>query len=382
MIEKVRLGDIGVIITGNTPKTSDIENYSSDDICFIKPSDIFEDEITNIKETEFYISEYARDKARILPIGSVLVTCIGIIGKVAINRIECAFNQQINAIIPDVTKCITNYLVYAILHQKNNMQSIANAPVVPILNKTQFSDIKICLPKIEEQQYIASVLNKVADLINKRKQQLEKLDEIIKSRFVEVFGDCQNHRKLEEYSLLITKGASPKWQGVNYCDEGTLFITSENVREGYLDLSKKKYLDNKINDIQPRSALKRNDVLINIVGASIGRAAVYDCDELANINQAVALVRVDFLHINQMYLMTYLNLPQVIELYSKMKKGGARDNLSLKNISDLPIPSAPIELQNQFADFVAQVDKSKVEIQKGLDKLELLKKALMQKYFG
>ena len=243
-------------------------------------------------------------------------------------------------------------------------------------------EIEIPEYSMEEQNSIVAQLQKIDTLSSLRKQQLLKLDELVKSRFVELFGECEEHKRLEEFAFLITKGASPKWQGVDYCEEGTLFITSENVREGYLDLSKRKYLDDKINEIQPRSMLKRNDILINIVGASIGRAAVYDCDEVANINQAVALVRVDYSQINQIYLMTFLNSSQAIEMYGKMKKGGARDNLSLQNIADLQIPVADMEHQNQFASFVERTDKSKFEIQKSLEKLETLKKALMQKYFG
>ena len=243
-------------------------------------------------------------------------------------------------------------------------------------------DFAIQEQPLEYQQQIVARLDKITELIALRKEQLAKLDELVKSRFIELFGKCKEQKRLEEYAPLITKGASPKWQGVDYCEEGTLFVTSENVREGYLDLSKRKYLDDKINEIQPRSILKRNDILINIVGASIGRAAVYDCDEAANINQAVALVRVDYSQINQTYLMTFLNSPQAIEMYGKMKKGGARDNLSLQNIADLQIPIAPIELQKQFAAFVEQTDKSKFVIQQSHDKLELLKKSLMQEYFG
>ena len=238
------------------------------------------------------------------------------------------------------------------------------------------------LPDFETQAKIVANIRKATELITLRKEQLAKLDQLVKSRFIELFGGCGEHKRLEEYAALITKGASPKWQGVDYCGEGTLFVTSENVREGYMDLSKRKYLDDKINEIQPRSMLKRNDILINIVGASIGRAAVYDCDEVANINQAVALVRIDYSQINQIYLMTFLNSPQAIEMYGKMKKGGARDNLSLQNIADLQIPVAPIELQNQFAAFVEETDESKLAIQQSLDKLELLKKSLMQEYFG
>ncbi len=118
----IKIGDIGKILTGNTPKTSETENYNSDDICFVKPSDIPENNISYINDSEFYISETARSKARILPTQSVLVTCIGIIGKVAINQVECAFNQQINAIIPDLKKCLPNYLAYAIQYRKEQMQ--------------------------------------------------------------------------------------------------------------------------------------------------------------------------------------------------------------------------------------------------------------------
>lgn len=377
-----RLGELGQIITGNTPKTTDAENYKSNDIAFIKPSDMHENELAVLSEAEFYISEHAREKARILSPGCILVTCIGIVGKVALNNIECAFNQQINAIVPDIKRCDTKYIAYAIQSQKHRLQDIANAAVVPILNKTQFSGIEIPLPPIEEQYKIATVLDKVSDLIAKRRQQLDKLDKLVKSRFIELFGGCENYKCLKEYAILITKGASPKWQGVDYCEEGTLFVTSENVREGYLDLSKRKYLDDIINEIQPRSMLKQNDVLINIVGASIGRAAVYDCDEIANINQAVALVRVDYSKINQTYLMTFLNSPQATEMYGIMKKGGARDNLSLQNIADLQIPVVSIELQTEFASFVKQVDKSKLAVQQGLQELEILKKSLMQQYFG
>ena len=272
------------------------------------------------------------------------------------------------------------YLAYALEHM--NLSKYYLGAAIPHIYFKDYCSETLPNHTPEEQAHISHVLGLVSNLIFFRKQQLAKLDELVKSQFIEMFGECEEHKRLEEYANLITKGASPKWQGVDYCEEGTLFVTSENVREGYLDLSKRKYLDNKINEIQPRSMLKRNDILINIVGASIGRATVYDCDEVANINQAVALVRVDYSQINQTYLMTFLNSPQAIEMYGKMKKGGARDNLSLQNIADLQIPVASIDLQNQFAAFVEQTDKSKFEIQESLEKFETLKKALMQKYFG
>ena len=91
---------------------------------------------------------------------------------------------------------------------------------------------------------------------------------------------------------------------------------------------------------------------------------------------------VHYSQINQKFLMTFLNSPQAIEMYGKMKKGGARDNLSLQNIAELQIPIAPKSLQNQFATFVEQVDKSKVAVQKALDEAQTLFDSLMQEYFG
>lgn len=252
---------------------------------------------------------------------------------------------------------------------------------MPRLGTKVLLDKDIPLPSLEEQRRIAALLDKVSGLIAQRRAQLDKLDLLVKTRFMEMFGGDRPTEHLECFSTLITKGASPRWQGIDYEENGTLFITSENVQAGYIDFKKRKYLNNKINEIQPRSILRRNDILINIVGASIGRAAVFESDELANINQAVALVRIDSKKLNLKFLITFLNSSQALELYSAMKKGGARDNLSLKNIADLPIPIIPITLQKQFADYIFKTDKAKLTIQQSLDKLETLKKTLMQQYF-
>lgn len=274
------------------------------------------------------------------------------------------------------------YLYYFLEQYVETLRKESIGGVIKYIKLGNLTETTIPLPPLEEQHHIAALLDKVSDLIAKRQAQLDKLDELVKARFVEMFVDYGHTERLEHFATLITKGASPKWQGIDYEEKGTLFITSENVQAGYVDFGKRKYLNNQINQIQPRSILRRNDVLINIVGASIGRAAIFESDELANINQAVALVRVDTKQLNLQFLITFLNSSQALELYSKMKKGGARDNLSLKNIADLPIPVVPITLQGQFSDYILQIDKSKLTIQQSLDKLEVLKKALMQQYFG
>lgn len=149
---KKRISDIGKVITGNTPSTSNKENYSSEDYCFVKPSDIGKEGVTHICETEYHVSSIAYQNARQLPKGSVLTTCIGIIGKVGILHQEAMCNQQINAVIPLTSTITSTYLSFCILNLRSILESMANAPVVPIINKGDFSSIQIPVPPITTQE--------------------------------------------------------------------------------------------------------------------------------------------------------------------------------------------------------------------------------------
>ena len=274
----------------------------------------------------------------------------------------------------------TKYLYYFMKKYLKILRNQSIGGVIKYIKLANITEAIIPIYSKEEQEEIVNNLSKVEQILNIKNKQMEELQKFIKSQFVEMFGNIKIYKRLSDYSILITKGASPKWQGINYKRKGTLFITSENVREGYIDISKPKYLENKINEILPRSILRKEDILINIVGASIGRAAKYNYEYLANINQAVALVRTK--NINNIFLLTYLNSEQAIKMYNDMKKGGARENLSLKNISDLKIPKATLALQNQFSEIVKQIDKQKFEIEKSLKETQELYESLMEKYFG
>ncbi len=164
--------------------------------------------------------------------------------------------------------------------------------------------------------------------------------------------------RLDNLCELITKGSSPKWQGVNYVESGngTLFITSENVRNYFVSLEKSKYVEDKFNQIEPRSILKNNDILMNIVGASIGRTAIYESNEIANINQAVCLIRIvaQSTLINLTYLLHFFNSPICISFMFDKQVDNARANLSMGNISKFPIPLPPLAEQHRI---VAKVDE-------------------------
>lgn len=189
-----KLGEVGTVITGSTPPTKDESNYSYKDYCFVKPSDISNETLSLIYETEAYISEKAYSKSRKLPKGSVLTTCIGIIGKVGILKVDATCNQQINAIIPK-SDINSEFLAYGLISRKRYMQGIANAPVVPIINKKEFSDIDIPVPPLPEQEKIVAELDCLSGIIEKKRQQLKELDALAQSIFYEMFGDPVTNEK-------------------------------------------------------------------------------------------------------------------------------------------------------------------------------------------
>ena len=379
-----KLGELGKIITGNTPKTSDAQNYESNDICFVKPSDFTDNEITEIHQSEFYISEYAKDKARVLPTDSILVTCIGIIGKVAINKVPCAFNQQINAIVPEKKVCDPRYVAYAIQNMQPQMQSTANAAVVPILNKTQFLNIEVPLLPIGEQKRIACNLNKIDKLISLRKQQLAKLDELVKARFVEMFGDPSNNpmgwkkQNFEDIALLITDGEHMTPQRTN---KGIYLLSARNILNHTIQLDDVDYIDEEeYGRIARRIVPQQGDVLVSCSG-SIGRCCVVPSELKFQMVRSVALIRFNNT-INPIFAEWLIATDELQKQIYTSATQSSQANLFQGKIRKLCGYVPPLSLQNQFATFVERVDQQKQTVQQSLEKLELMKKALMQEYFG
>ncbi len=383
---KVKLGDIGAILTGNTPKTSDGKNYISKDINFIKPSDIDEDKITNISTSDYFISELAKNDARILPVGSILVTCIGIIGKVGINSIECAFNQQINAIIPDTRKCNNKFLAYAIQFKKNELQQLANAPVVPILNKTQFSNIQICLPLIEKQNKIVAILDMINEIINKRQQQLKKLDELVKSRFIEMFGSFPENSKNWKICTIKEIVSDVRYGTSRAAVDGGKYpyLRMNNITyDGELDLTDLKYIDIPDKELE-KCTVKCGDVLFNRTNSKelVGKTCVYNRNDTMVLAGFIIRIRVNE-NILPVFLAMFLNMDFSKTMLKEMCKSAiGQANINATELQKIRIILPPIELQEEFVKFKNQTGKSKLEIKKSLDKLEILKKSLMQEYFS
>ena len=160
--------------------------------------------------------------------------------------------------------------------------------------------------------------------------------------------------RLETITELITKGSSPKWQGVSYTDNpnDVLFITSENVGSFKILLDSEKYVEKKFNEIEPRSILTHNDILMNIVGASIGRTAIFNMNRNANINQAVCLIRVINNSMLLSYLLNFFNSDICLSYMFDKQVDNARANLSMGNIAKFVLPIPPLNEQKRIVEHI------------------------------
>lgn len=273
-----------------------------------------------------------------------------------------------------------DYLCYSLMFR--DVSSIVNGATRQKLTQADMREIEIPLPALNEQHVIVDNLNKIFTLISLRKQQLSKLDELVKSRFVELFGDPVNNSKglpeltlpeLGEFGRGVSKHRprnDPKLLGGKYpliqtgeVANSELYITSyENT---YSELGLKQ------------SKMWQAGTLCITIAANIAKTAILTFD--ACFPDSVVGFKAND-RTNNIFIHYWFSFFQAI--LEAQAPESAQKNINLKILSELKIIVPPIEQQNEFVAFVEQTDKSKFEIQKSLEKLETLKKALMQKYFG
>ena len=222
----------------------------------------------------------------------------------------------------------------------------------------------IPLPPLLEQKRIADILDKADAIRRKRRDVIEIIAGSYKSLFLSMFGDpVENHRQLPvktiaELTTRISKGESPKWQGYDYQDDGVQFITSENVRWGYLDTTTPKFVPHAFHTKLARSQLAKNDLLINLVGASVGRSALVPESELpANVNQAVAVVSLDQKQMLPTFLLHQLLNDRMQRVLLGNAVESARANISLTNIRDTRVIVPDIDEQRTWDSTVFRITK-------------------------
>lgn len=264
---------------------------------------------------------------------------------------------------------------------ENSMTGSSGHRRVP---KYFFDKYKVYVPDIDIQKRIAQVLYRSKELIRQRDNQIEILDKLRESIFNYMFGRDKNFEnvKLGKFTTHVSSGVTPKGGQKVYTVEGIPFIRSQNVIMNKIVYDNISYIPTEIHESMSRSKVLKNDVLLNITGASIGRVAVYKGqDNMANVNQHVCIIRLKN-DLKPVYVCNYIATNEFQNKIKGMNSGATREALNYNQIKNFVIPKPPIELQNQFAEIVNKIEKEKELLKQSLEQLETNFKALEQKAFN
>ena len=331
-------------------------------------------------------------KGTVLPPKTVVFAKIGEalrLNRRAITNCYCLVDNNAMGILADNTVLDELYFYYFMCSV--DLQHYCESTTVPSVRKTRIAEIEIPLPSLEEQRRIATVLDKVSDLITKRRAQLDKLDLLVKSRFVEMFGDPETNPMnwpIVEIGA-ITKTIDSGWSGNGTQREkkvGEIAVLKVSaVTKGYFIPEESKVLDDQQN-IKKYVFPQKGDLLFSRANTKemVGATAIIreDYPELILPDK---LWKIRFSDTTNVVYMKYILSSKAIRnKFSDASTGtsGSMYNVSMEKFKAIQIPMPGTSIQHQFASFVESVEQSKLTIQQSLDKLEMLKKALMQQYFG
>lgn len=296
---------------------------------------------------------------------------------------KCWVNNHAHVLKPKAGLNV-DYLCYSLMFY--DVSDIVNGATRQKLNQAAMRKMQIPLPPLEEQKRIADILDKASNLIDLRKQQLEKMDLLIKSKFVDIFGDTVTNPKGWEKGTIrdvvsdVKYGTSaPSVENGKY-----IYLRMNNITyDGHLDLSSIKYINVSDNAFE-KYVVRKGDILFNRTNSKelVGKTCVFKEDIDMIIAGYIIRVRANE-KVNSEYLSAVLNSKYGKNtLFDMCKAIVGQANINAQELQNIKILIPPIELQNQFATFVEQVEKQKAVMQQSLEKMETNYKALMQEYFG
>ena len=377
-----KLGEVCTIVSGSTPKTS-VASYWDGNIKWITSAELNEDTFY-IMDSVRHITEEGKEKTGLsyLPTGTVILSSRAPIGKTAIAGCEMCCNQGFKNLI--CSDAIYNEYLYFFLKSKtDHLNSLGRGATFKEISKSIVESIEIPLPEVNQQKEIAEKFKKLEQLISLRKQQLAKLDELVKARFVGMFGEPVSNplnwptAELGKRCEIITGNTPSRAEPENY---GTFieWIKSDNINTPSTFLTEAQERLSEIG-FQKCRFVESGSLLMTCIAGSlncIGNVAV--ANRRVAFNQQINAVTPTHDNVLYLYWLMILSKPTIHRTINMALKG----ILSKSQLSLIKFPFPPFPLQNQFAAFVERVDQQKQTVQQSLEKLELMKKALMQEYFG
>lgn len=321
----------------------------------------------------------------------ILISVRAPIGALNYAREECCIGRGLAALTPVPEILSKEYLYYYLQSRTTELNSKGTGSTFKAISKKVLEEIRIPDISVELQEKYARNLDSVACVIKKKKEQVKLFDELIKARFVELFGDAEHNEKdlptlpMTELCEIIDgdRGKNyPKQE--EFSEEGfCLFLNAKNVTSNGFSFENCMYITEEKDKILRNGKLSRGDVVLTTRG-TIGNLAFYDDSvphEHMRINSGMVILRMKRDCITERFFIEQFKM-QLASIKERIASGSAQPQLPISTMNKIMMLVPDVELQNQFAAFVEQTDKSKFEVQKSLDETQLLMDALMQKYFG
>ena len=380
-----RLGDICYKITDGSHNPPSGVPYS--EFLMLSSKNIYDDCITYDDPRYLCREDFESENKRTqIEAGDILLTIVGTVGRVAVvpeKAKNICLQRSVAVIKPRTDIVLPRFLMYQIQNMKDILEKEAKGVAQKGIYLKQVESLSVGIFEYDIQKKIVYQLDGISKLVSLRKQQLSKLDELVKSRFIEMFGGIHDS-KIYPYKAVkeltdVVSGGTPSRDVNEYWEEGTIPWVKTTELQNNIVTEIEEYITEQGLSNSSAKIVPAGTILIAMYGQGKTRGMTAYLGIEACTNQACACIlpsdKINQTFLWQFFVLSYDNLRD-------MAKGGNQPNLNGNIIKNYPVLCPPRKLQEQFASFVEQTDKSKFEIQKSLEKLETLKKALMQKYFG
>ena len=387
-----KLGDVCTVVSGSTPKST-VSEYWDGDIKWITPAELDDDSYI-ISDSVRHITALGVTKTGLkpFPAGTVILSSRAPIGKTAIAGCEMYCNQGFkNLICSD--KIDSKYLYFFLSSKTDYLNSLGRGATFKEVSKIIVENIEIPLPEIAEQKAIATCFEKLMLLIKMRKAELGELDKLVKSRFIELFGDPEQNPKgwpvvniTEIIGGKVSNGFFAKREA--YRDDGNVQVlgVANIVNRMYSNIESLPRTNATQSD-EAKYAVKYGDMLFcrsSLVAEGIGKASIVPKGAPHNVLFECHVIRLPL--DLQKCIPEFVQVLSTTDFFRRQviaqSKTATMTTIGQDGILKSMIILPPIEQQREFLRFVEQTDKSKLAVQKGLQELEILKKSLMQQYFG
>ncbi|MBN2931020.1 MAG: restriction endonuclease subunit S [Catenibacterium mitsuokai] len=385
-MEYVKLEEICTIVSGGTPSRSKPNYWNNGNIPWIKIKDMKSKYIDSAEE---FITEEGLNNSstKMLKRDTILYSIFATLGEVGILKIDACTNQAIAGLsLKEDSNILKEYLYYYLKSKKKDVNNLGRGVAQNNINLSLLRKFKIPVIPLRQQKKIIEVLDNVSSTINNYERELALLDELVKARFVEMFGDENNSKGWEivniEDVVNVQVGVVIK-PSQYYTDQynGIKAFRSLNIGNGYIKDDDWVYFSKEGNKKNKKSILSTNDVLVVRSGAP-GTACVVTSEYAGSNAIDVIIAHPDFQKVDSHYLCTYTNMPHGKSQIIEGTGGAAQQHFNVGKYNKLKLMLPPLEYQKQYVKFLEEIDKSRSRIQKSLEASQELFDSLMQEYFG